>query len=91
MKKVISLILIAIIIMMLSVNVFATDSVLGDEDDNTTTITGNQYEDAQKNTSDNDTTLPQTGVEDYKVGILFTIFVAGAIFAFRKVSEYRDI
>lgn len=92
MKKLVSLIVLSIMIITLSVNVFATDSVLGDgTGNNTTTITGNEYENAQKNTANNNSALPQTGVEDYGVGILFVIFAAGAIFAYKKVSDYRDI
>lgn len=90
MKKIVSLILIFMIIMSISITAFATDSVLGDGlDDDTTTITGNEYEDAQKNT--NTSALPQTGADDYKIATLFVIFVAGAIFAYKKVSDYRDI
>lgn len=90
MKKLISLIILSVMIMMVSVNVFATDPVLGD-DSNATTITGNQYEDAQKNTQNNDTTLPQTGVENYGSGILLVVFASSAIFAYKKVSDYRGI
>lgn len=91
MKKLISLILISVIIMAISINVFATDSVLGDVGDNTTTITGNEYENAQQDTENNDTTLPQTGIESYNIGILLVISIASVIFAYKKISDYRDI
>ena len=88
MKKVISLILISLVIMTLSVSVFATD-VLGD---GSTQITGNQYEDAQKNnTQNNTTTLPQTGAGDLEVGVLLVVCIASAIYAYKKVSDYRGI
>lgn len=87
MKKLVSLIILSIMIMMLSVNAFAT-GVLGD---GATTITGNQYEDAQQNTQNNETTLPQTGVENFGLGILLVLCAASAIFAYKKVSDYRGI
>ena len=88
MKKLVSLIILSIMIMMLSVNVFAT-GVLGD---GATTITGNQYQDAQKNnTQNNDTTLPQTGVENFGLGVVLVVCAASAIFAYKKVSDYRGI
>ena len=95
MKKLVSLILVFMVIMTISVAVFATD-VLGD--DNTTTITGNEYEDAQQNdvlnnnnSNNNTATLPQTGTQDYAIAMLFLVFATGAIFAYKKISDYRDI
>ncbi len=85
MKKLVSLIVLSIMIIMLSVNVFATD-VLGGS--GATTITGNQYEDAQQN---NTTTLPQTGSGDLGLGVLLVVCAASAIFAYKKVSDYRGI
>lgn len=88
MKKLVSLILISVIIIGLSVNVFATGF---------TPITGEQYEEAQgedkddTDKGDNNTTLPQTGVENYGLGALLVVFAASAIFAYKKVSDYRDI
>lgn len=87
MKKLVSLIVLSIIIMSLSVNVFAT-GVLGN---GATTITGNQYEDAQQNTQNNTTTLPQTGSGDLGLGVLLVVCAASAIFAYKKVSDYRGI
>lgn len=93
MKKIVSLILIFMVIMSMAITTFATDVL---EDDNTTTITGNEYENAQKNdvlnnNNNNSSVLPQTGSQDYGVAILFVVFAAGAIFAYKKVSDYRDI
>ena len=101
MKKVISLILISMMLIVLSTNVFATGVL---DDDNTTTITGNEYENAQKNdvlntttnktsnnTQTNETTLPQTGVENFGLGILLIVCAGSAIFAYKKVSDYKGI
>lgn len=129
MKKVINLkeimiILISVLLITVSTTVFATDLVLGDT--NSTTITGNEYDNAQtvpedtnnantnintntnvtnnatnnvtNNTNsvktyntNNTTDLPQTGIEDYNIGILLIICVASAIFAYKKVSDYKNI
>ena len=90
MKKVVSLIVLSMIIMMVSVNVFASDPLLGNETENDfTQITGNEYEDAQNN--NNTTTLPQTGVESYGLGMLLIVCAASAMFAYKKVRDYRGI
>ena len=39
----------------------------------------------------NNTDLPQTGIEDYNVGILLIICVASAIYAYRKINDYKNI
>ena len=97
MKKVISLILISVMLIVFSANVYATGVL---EDDDTTTITGNEYEDAQKNntknntsnnTQNNETTLPQTGVENFGLGILLFVCAGSAIFAYKKVNDYKEI
>lgn len=95
MKKVISLILISALLIVFSANVYAT-GVLGNEDENTTTITGNEYENAQQNTQNaaknNSTTkLPQTGAGDFGLGILLIVCAGSAIFAYKKVSDYKGI
>ena len=100
MKKVISLILLSIMLIAFSTNVFAA----GVLDDDTTTITGNEYENAQKNnipnnttnkapnnTQTNQTTLPQTGVENFGLGILLVVCAGSAIFAYKKVRDYKGI
>lgn len=93
MKKIVSLILISIMIMTLSFSVFATET------NDLTEITDEEYQNAQKedeekvNKVENNVTgsLPQTGVEDYNVAILLVVFGACAIFAYKKVRDYRDI
>lgn len=91
MKKVIGLILISVMLVAFSVNVYAED-VLGDKNE-TTTITGTEYENAQKNEAKNNntTTLPQTGVDDFGVGILLIVCASSAIFAYKKISDYKGI
>ena len=96
MKKIVSLILVSIMIMTISFSVFATEDVLGG---NSTHITDEEYQNAQKeeeekvNKAENNVigSLPQTGVEDYNVAILLVVFGACAIFAYKKVRDYRDI
>ena len=44
-----------------------------------------------KNVSDNETEIPQTGIEDYNVGILLIICVASAIFAYKKINDYKNV
>jgi len=85
MRKIVSLILISLLLVAFSTTVFATNPVLGN---GATTITGNEYADAQNN---NTTTLPQTGIEDYGVTALLAVFAVSAIFAFKKVRDYKDI
>ena len=43
------------------------------------------------NATNNKANLPQTGIEDYNIGILLIICVASAIYAYKKVSDYRNI
>lgn len=54
---------------------------------NNTTTTNNTRTYNTNNTSD----LPQTGIEDYNVGILLVICVASAIYAYKKVRDYKNI
>jgi len=115
MKKVISVkeimvILISLIILTISTNVFASGLVLGgnnsSNNDAPQQITGDQYNNAQVNNSanntnntsnnvanlnNNNTSLPQTGIEDYNIGILLIICIGSAIFAYKKISDYRSI
>ena len=35
--------------------------------------------------------LPQTGIEDYNIGILIVICVASAIFAYKKINDYKNV
>lgn len=108
------IILISLTLIVVSTSVFASDLVLGN---GTTTLTGNEYENAQTPDVDNNTKgnistnnkvnntvnnartyntnnktdLPQTGIEDYNVGILLIICVVSAIFAYKKINDYKNI
>ena len=111
MKKVISLkeilvVLISVILITVATTVSAADVVLGDN--NTPTITENEYNNAQTvpqgnntaNTSNNaannlmnnnNTDLPQTGIQDYNIAILLVIGIASAVFAYKKISDYKNV
>jgi len=102
MKKVISLILISVMLIAVSTTIFATESVLGgttngETNGETETITPDDYQGAQQPDKDEkeetkkEETLPQTGIEDYGTGILLVICLASAVFAYKKVSDYRNI
>ena len=102
MKKYIAVMAAFIIVLQasfLATTVFA--DVLGD--DETPTISGDEYNSAQNGTKNNivntnnkvnvsnNSALPQTGIEDSGMGILLIVSVAFAIFAYKKVSDYRNI
>ena len=98
MRKIISLVLLTVLLITISTVAFATNSVLGDDNNNVTQIPKNEYENAQNNvlgtTTNNNTnnsTLPQTGIQDSGLGILLVVCIASAIFAFKKVSDYKNI
>lgn len=126
MKKVISvreiiIILISILVVTISTNVYATGLSLGNNNTNNETISGDAYKEWQNiqedkngigNNSNNNsntnnsntnnsntkvyntnknTDLPQTGIEDYNIGILLIICIGSAIFAYKKVSDYKNI
>lgn len=46
---------------------------------------------AKRYNTNSNTNLPQTGIEDYNVGILLVICVASAIYAYKKVKYYKNI
>ena len=53
--------------------------------------TNNKVNNTKVYNTNNTTDLPQTGIEDYNIGILLIICVASAIYAYRKVNDYRSI
>lgn len=125
MKKIINIkeimiILISVMLITVTTTAFASDLVLGGSNDNdATTLTGNEYENAQtvpeddtnivgnnsvnnnntntntntakKYNTTNTTDLPQTGIEDYNVGILLVICIVSAIYAYKKITDYKNI
>jgi len=42
-------------------------------------------------TNNSSSGLPQTGIEDYNIGILLIICVISAIYAYNKVKQYKNI
>lgn len=58
---------------------------------NTVNNTTNNNTAKKYNTNNNNTNLPQTGIEDYNVGILLVICIASAIFAYKKITDYNNI
>lgn len=127
MKKIINIkeimiILISVMLITVTTTAFASDLVLGGNDgNNATTLTGNEYENAQtvpedntnvsgnnsennsktnllgntntakKYNTNNSSDLPQTGIEDYNVGILLVICIASAMYAYKKITDYKNI
>ena len=53
--------------------------------------TGNNTVKTYNTNNTNKTDLPQTGIEDYNIGIVLIICVASAIYAYKKVGDYRNI
>lgn len=126
MKKIINvkeimMIIISLILIVISTDVFATGLVIGDGNNNSQ-ISASEYDNAQtpeventnnstnnsvnnstnnnSNNTNNNTKvyntnnksdLPQTGIEDYNIGILLIICVSSAIFAYKKVNDYKNI
>ena len=41
--------------------------------------------------TNNSSELPQTGIEDYNIGILLIICTISAIYAYNKVKQYKNI
>ena len=46
---------------------------------------------AKKYNTNNSSELPQTGIEDYNIGILLIICTISAIYAYNKIKQYRNI
>lgn len=47
---------------------------------------------SQYNTVDEDKKdLPQTGIEDHNIGILLIVFIAAAIYAYKKMKDYKNV
>ena len=71
-------------------NIVATGS---NTTNNTTNNTSNGINtSSQYNTVDEDKKdLPQTGIEDHNIGILLIICVAAAIYAYKKMRDYKNV
>lgn len=46
---------------------------------------------AYNSANENEDELPQTGIEDYNIGILLIICVAAAIYTYKKMKDYKNI
>ena len=53
--------------------------------------TNNKVNNTKVYNTNNTTDLPQTGIEDYNIGILLIICIASAIFEYKKVNDYRSL
>lgn len=49
--------------------------------------TSSAYNNVDKDTDN----LPQTGIEDYNIGILLVICVAASIYTYRKMKDYKNV
>ena len=58
---------------------------------NTTNNTSNNTNNTKVYNTNNTTDLPQTGIEDYNIGILLIICIASAMYAYKKINDYRSI
>lgn len=63
------------------------NNTIDDEDNNIST----GYNTNVNNTTGNETDLPQTGIQDYNVGILLIICVAASIYTYKKMKDYKNI
>lgn len=58
----------------------------------TTNISNGINTSSAYNTVDEDKTdLPQTGIEDYNIGILLIICVAASIYTYKKMKDYKNV
>ncbi len=79
---------------------FPTDNnntVTSTNSNNLLTDTGNTSNGVDTNSAynnsvdDDEETIPQTGIEDYKVGILLVVCIGASIFTYTKMKEYKNV
>lgn len=46
---------------------------------------------AKRYNNTNISSVPQTGIEDYNIGILLIIAVASAMYAYKKIKDYNNL
>lgn len=68
-----------------------TNNTNNNTTNNINTSTNNSVNNVKTYNTNNTSDLPQTGIEDYNIGILLIICVASAIFAYKKVNDYKNI
>ena len=105
--KVVLVMILSLMLILFSTNVLATDEYedltqalgagSGNNNANTgNTNTGNTNANANNNTNNssiyNNSSLPDTGISDsIPVMILLVVFAISAVFAYKKIKEYRNI
>lgn len=69
-----------------------TATTIPTDTNSTTTSNGVDTNSDYKTVDEDDTDkMPQTGIEDSYVGILLIVFVAIALFTFKKMKDYRNV
>lgn len=71
-------------------NTTSNNSITNSSSTSTGTTTSSVYNTIDEDNSNTDT-IPQTGIEDGYVGILLIVFIAAAIFAYKKMKDYKNI
>ena len=86
--KVATILLISVMIMLFTTTVNAADNDAGFTDlTGTLNNTSSKYNNTNKNTN-----LPKTGIEDsIPVALLVVVFGISAVYAYKKINEYKNI
>lgn len=100
--KLFSILLITVMVMMFNTNVLAADNTFNElpltsanntNTNNTNTNTNNTNKSNTNNSSIyNNTNLPKTGIEDsIPVAMLVVVFGISAVYAYKKIRDYKNI
>ena len=57
----------------------------------TNNTVNNTVNNAKTYNTNNKTDLPQTGIEDYNIGILLVICIGASIFTYKKMKDYKNV
>lgn len=68
-----------------------TNNNVNNSNTNNNNVKNNSTNNTKVYNTNNNTDLPQTGIEDYNIGILMVICVASAVIAYRKINDYKNI
>lgn len=92
-----------VVILLGATAVFATDDVITITPENTV-VGGNTQDNTLSNAVDNTviqggntstynntTNLPQTGADDYAVISIIAVFAVSAVYAYKKIRDYKNI
>lgn len=66
-----------------------TNNTVNNTQNNNTT--NNKTNNTKVYNTNNTTDLPQTGIEDYNIGILLILCITSAIYAYRKINDYKSL